>query len=199
MKVYAVRKGRKPGIYTTWADCQNQVKGFKGAEFKSFNKHSEAYEYIREFKNDEKIVNGVMHEVDLHIYVDGSYDKKTGMCSYAVVILDSERQLIDTITKSFFDTYSSHNVTGEIYGAIAAIQYAYDNNKTAIIYHDYTGIASWYKGEWSIKSEIAQYYDSEIKHMKNHDIYFKKVLGHSGDQYNELADRLAKRELNIIE
>ena len=64
MKVYAVRKGRKPGIYTTWADCQNQVKGFKGAEFKSFNKHSEAYEYLRAFKNDEKIVSGVMHEVD---------------------------------------------------------------------------------------------------------------------------------------
>ncbi len=27
---YAVREGRIPGIYTTWEDCSNQVKGFSG-------------------------------------------------------------------------------------------------------------------------------------------------------------------------
>ena len=195
MKVYAVRKGRKPGIYTSWSECQLQVQGFKGAEFKSFKKHSEAYEYLREFKKDEQVLNEI--EVDLHIYIDGSYDKKTGFCSYAVVILNDERQLIDTISKSFFDTFSSHNVTGEIFGAIEAMRYAFNKNMSAIIYHDYTGVSAWYKGEWSNKSEIAQHYYYETKDFKSHDIYFKKVLGHSGDKYNELADRIAKRELNI--
>lgn len=27
---YAVRVGRKPGIYTTWAEAEAQVKGFVG-------------------------------------------------------------------------------------------------------------------------------------------------------------------------
>lgn len=35
-KVYAVRRGRRPGIYSSWADVQEQTTGFRGAEFKSF-------------------------------------------------------------------------------------------------------------------------------------------------------------------
>jgi ribonuclease HI len=30
-KFYAVRAGHKPGVYSTWADCLAQVKGFKNA------------------------------------------------------------------------------------------------------------------------------------------------------------------------
>ena len=30
-KFYAVRNGRVPGVYMTWADCEKQVKGFGGA------------------------------------------------------------------------------------------------------------------------------------------------------------------------
>jgi ribonuclease HI len=35
-KYYVVWKGRKPGIYTSWGDCEAQVKGYPGAEYKSF-------------------------------------------------------------------------------------------------------------------------------------------------------------------
>lgn len=30
-KYYAVRAGHKPGVYTSWAICQQQISGFKGA------------------------------------------------------------------------------------------------------------------------------------------------------------------------
>ena len=33
-KYYAVRKGRIPGIYRTWSECQKQVTGYPGAVFK---------------------------------------------------------------------------------------------------------------------------------------------------------------------
>ena len=33
---YVVWKGRKTGIYTTWENCAEQVKGFAGAEYKAF-------------------------------------------------------------------------------------------------------------------------------------------------------------------
>lgn len=33
-KVYAVKKGRHPGIYNSWDDCKKQVNGYSGAEFK---------------------------------------------------------------------------------------------------------------------------------------------------------------------
>uniref|UniRef100_A0A6S8B204 Ribonuclease H n=1 Tax=Aplanochytrium stocchinoi TaxID=215587 RepID=A0A6S8B204_9STRA len=50
-KYYAVRKGRKPGIYLTWTECETQVKGFRGAQFKSFKTESDAHQYIRELNS----------------------------------------------------------------------------------------------------------------------------------------------------
>ncbi|GAB2673107.1 ribonuclease H [Paenibacillus thermoaerophilus] len=41
-KYYVVWVGRKPGIYTTWAECQEQVHRFEGARFKSYESKAEA-------------------------------------------------------------------------------------------------------------------------------------------------------------
>ena len=35
-KYYAVKKGKHPGVYKTWSECQQQVSGFSGAIYKSF-------------------------------------------------------------------------------------------------------------------------------------------------------------------
>ncbi len=45
-KFYAVKKGRKPGIYRTWAECSKQVNKFSGAKFKSFDSLREAENYL---------------------------------------------------------------------------------------------------------------------------------------------------------
>ena len=42
VKYYVVWKGRKPGIYSTWAECQAQVMGFEKALYKSFPNQKEA-------------------------------------------------------------------------------------------------------------------------------------------------------------
>ncbi|KAJ1386968.1 Ribosomal protein L9/RNase H1, N-terminal [Sesbania bispinosa] len=41
-KTYVVFKGRKPGFYSTWSECQVQVNGFSGALFQGFNSREEA-------------------------------------------------------------------------------------------------------------------------------------------------------------
>jgi ribonuclease HI len=41
-KYYAVLKGRKTGIFTSWEECEKQVKGFRGALYKSFKTKGEA-------------------------------------------------------------------------------------------------------------------------------------------------------------
>ncbi|XP_034479565.1 ribonuclease H1 [Drosophila innubila] len=46
MAFYAVAKGRKVGIYANWAQCEEQVKGFKGAVYKKFNNRLEAEQFI---------------------------------------------------------------------------------------------------------------------------------------------------------
>lgn len=46
MKVYAVKKGNKTGIFENWSECQAATKGFSGAEFKSFTTIEEAEAYL---------------------------------------------------------------------------------------------------------------------------------------------------------
>ena len=45
-KVYAVRNGRKTGIFTTWAECKAQVDGFPGARYKGFTDPNEATAWL---------------------------------------------------------------------------------------------------------------------------------------------------------
>ena len=45
-KFYAVRKGRQPGVYNTWAECQAQTRGFSCAVFKSFPTMGEAKSFV---------------------------------------------------------------------------------------------------------------------------------------------------------
>lgn len=41
-KYYVVWKGRKTGVFTSWVECEKQVKGFVGAQFKAFESEPEA-------------------------------------------------------------------------------------------------------------------------------------------------------------
>ncbi|MBK6646950.1 MAG: ribonuclease H family protein [Anaerolineales bacterium] len=41
-KYYVVWKGRKTGVFTAWAECEKQVKGFVGAQYKAFESEAEA-------------------------------------------------------------------------------------------------------------------------------------------------------------
>lgn len=45
-KVYAVQRGRQVGIFDTWVECQAQVNGFSGANFKSFKMREDAKAWI---------------------------------------------------------------------------------------------------------------------------------------------------------
>jgi ribonuclease HI len=44
-KYYAVRAGKTPGVYMTWKECQEQITGFKGAQYKSFTSQKDAEDF----------------------------------------------------------------------------------------------------------------------------------------------------------
>lgn len=51
-KFYVVWKGRRTGIFTTWAEAEAQVKGYEGAQHKAFNTRAEAeVAYRAQYKN----------------------------------------------------------------------------------------------------------------------------------------------------
>ncbi|KAG8945980.1 hypothetical protein FRC04_012098 [Tulasnella sp. 424] len=43
---YAVRRGRQPGVYSTWEECKAQVEGFPRAEYKRFGNLKDAEGFI---------------------------------------------------------------------------------------------------------------------------------------------------------
>lgn len=45
MPFYAVKRGRVPGVYESWAACQNQIDGYAGARYKKFSDEAEAYAF----------------------------------------------------------------------------------------------------------------------------------------------------------
>ena len=45
-KYYAVKAGRKTGIFETWDEAKEQVHGFKNAIYKSFKTMEEAENYM---------------------------------------------------------------------------------------------------------------------------------------------------------
>lgn len=52
-KYYAVRTGRKPGIYDNWDEAKAQVDGFKNAKYKSFKTKEEAIAFLNDASTHE--------------------------------------------------------------------------------------------------------------------------------------------------
>ena len=198
-KVYAVRKGRVTGIFTTWDDCKAQVDGFAGAEYKSFADPAEAMAYLGLTDQASDVAE---FPEGVRAYVDGSYDAASGRFSCGVVIIETgaDGKSETTELKSAFDdaeAAAQRNVAGEIMGSKLAIDWCLANGiKSVEIYHDYEGIGAWADKRWKANNTLTQgYRDYVEKARRALEIKFVKVKGHSGNKYNDMADKLAREAL----
>ena len=136
----------------------------------------------------------------INAYTDGSYDALTKAFSCGVVLLTPNGRFFMNEKYSANDNNTeTRNVAGELKGAELAIRYAMLNGYRRVrIYHDYEGVAAWAAGEWQAKSEVAKVYVDFIgKASSKIEIQFQKVAAHTGNKYNEIADKLAKSALII--
>lgn len=190
-KFYAIRIGRKPGVYTTWDDAQKQVKGFPGAVFKSFPTKEEAQQFVA--MNSEK---KTVHPDEYQAYVDGSFNKSRQQYGSGVVILKGDKVIAElSFGGNDPEFISSYQIAGEVFACIEALKWAKAHGVAEIaIFYDYQGIASWAEKQWKANAPISQAYvalfDEVSKGVK---VRFVKVKGHSGDKFNDLADELADK------
>lgn len=220
-KFYAVKQGRKTGMFLTWDDCKKQVMGYPGAIYKSFGTREEAEAYLGVTGAQTGQKNGTVDATErtagitrsvasgnnksentenaVEIYVDGSYHAATKEFSYGMVVLvdGKEEKFSQKMTDP--ELAQMRNVAGEIKGSEAAMQYALDHKiPSIIIYHDYQGIASWCNGDWKAnKPGTIAYRDFYREASRKIKIQFRKVKGHSNDKYNDMVDQLAKEALGI--
>ena len=194
MKYYAVKIGKKTGIFDTWDECKEYVEGFEGALFKSFSNYLDAINYLE----GEEVLESNNVEGPV-AYVDGSFKEETNEYSFGVVLLIDGKEY--HFKKSFpSDELSSmRNVAGEIKAAGFIILYCLNRGINKLtIYHDYEGISKWYQNEWKANLYGTKKYQEFANEVRNQiDVSFVKVKSHSNDHYNDLADRLAKDALGI--
>lgn len=195
---YAVRKGKTPGIYETWGKCEEQVKGYKGAEYKKFSTYEEALTFIDKGKEEIDILyEKGLKENEAIAYVDGSFDINNWTYSYGVVFITNDGKETYSGREDNKDLAEMRNVSGEIKGAMVAMELAMVKGKDTLYLHfDYTGIRDWAEGNWKTNKDgtkaYKKFYDS-IKDKLN--VKFIKVKAHSGIEYNEEADKLAKEAI----
>lgn len=192
---YAVRKGRSPGLYRTWAECQRAVTGYPGAAFKGFYTKEEAEAYLagRAAGEETEAAGG-----GLVAYVDGSYAPfLPDRYAYGAVFLYEGK--VETEGKRVIDRENAamRNVAGEVAGARRAMEVCLARGIAVLdLYYDYAGIERWCTGEWQANrpgtKALRAYYDSIRDRLA---VHFHKVKSHTGVRYNELADKLAKEAL----
>ena len=197
-KYYAVRRGRETGIFTSWAECKKQIDGFSGATYKSFPDLHAAEVYMGQAPAAE-VKAAMDNSAEAVAYVDGSYKHETKEYSYGMVFFYNNTE------EHFAEKYADEtlaamrNVAGEIAGAQKAMEKCLALGiRTLDLYYDYEGIEKWCTGDWKTNktgtAAYKKYYDSIKSKLK---VRFVKVSGHSGDKYNDLADKLAKGALGI--
>ena len=197
-KIYAVKKGKTTGIFRTWAECSSAVKGYSGAQYKGFSTMDEAEQYLYGKKanitEDRLEKEEDCQKGQVVAYVDGSFDDEAGRYGFGCVILLPNGEIVrKSGNGNDPDAMFSRNVAGEILGAVCAVKWCASNGyKTLKICYDYMGIEMWATGEWKAKKKLTMEYAGLIEeYRKKIDISFRKIVAHTGDKYNEEADRLA--------
>ena len=132
----------------------------------------------------------------LHAYVDGSFDESIGKYAFGCIIITPNGDTVKEYGNGDNpESMAIRNMAGEMLGAtMTAVKYAAEHSyKKLTVYHDYEGIEKWAVGEWKAKNVLTQKYAAFMQNQKSIiQISFKKVKAHSGDLYNEEADKLAK-------
>lgn len=195
-KYYAVRKGRNPGIYHSWADAKKEVHGQTGALYQSFHSLKEAKNYLNP-KVSNKQPNKTKEDQSTTVisYVDGSFEKSSNRYSFGAVLIQNG-QIIKKLSRVGDNPkyQKSHQIAGEVFGALHAIKWAINHHfKKIIVHYDYLGIEKWAVGEWRANKDVSiDYVHSFQKLSSKIQVEFVKVKAHSGVEYNEMADQIAK-------
>lgn len=208
-KYYAVKNGRSNGIFTSWGECEKQVRGFSGAQYKSFKDMDDAVKYLEEPEAQVETKPVDKHEQDAYdylakqfgnvsaettvVYVDGSYNPETRRYGYGCLIDYGNKK--EVLYGSGDCEDQGRNVEGEVAGAVAALKRCRDTgHKSVVMYYDYEGIGSWADSKWRANKTYTKEYAKFVEscRLDGMTISLSHVKGHTGNEGNEYVDKIAK-------
>jgi len=128
----------------------------------------------------------------IEIYTDGSFSSAENKAGWGWVAVFEDLEIAAGYG-SVYDEDGSRNIAGELAAVCYALVWVIENDIEEIkLYHDYIGVQHWATGHWKTKSSISKQYAELVRPaMELVDITFIKVKGHSGNKWNDYADKLA--------
>lgn len=145
-KYYVVWKGRRTGIFTSWEECEKQVKGYAGAEYKAFGTLKEAESAFKsgyEAYKGKPSSLGKWREASIKpiipsICVDAACSGSPGKLEYRGVYTGSGREFFRV--GPFPD--GTNNV-GEFLAIVHALAWLVKHDKKLPVYSDSESAIAW--------------------------------------------------------
>ena len=138
-KIYAyyLLDSQESGIFYTWNECQQKVKG-KKARYMSFKSEKEAQKWLKsgaEYEKKEKKNESLFLELDRNgIYFDAGTGRGEGV-EVRLTDYDGNSLLYEILEASKINSYGNYKLSegrtnnfGELTGLFAALKYAKKNN-----------------------------------------------------------------------
>lgn len=148
---YAVHKGRKTGIFTSWKEVSDAVNKFPGAKFKKFSDKSEAEEFVRTgiYGSAPATSSAPLPEDEIariQVFTDGGSSPKTHKAGMGVAFSSPHQALaVSTRLKN-----GTTNQEAELQAIVACLRQISEN------FTDGELITIWTDSDYSIKC-LTQY------------------------------------------
>ncbi len=192
-KYYVVWKGRKTGVFTSWAECEKQVKAFVDAQFKAFDSEAQADAAFLAKYDDYKgkpSSSGKWKEASTQpllpsICVDAACNGSPGKLEFRGVNTETNEEIFRA---GPYD--EGTNNVGEFLAVVHALTWQAKHNMHVPIYSDSENALAWVAtGQCNTK----------LKHTSKNAVLF--ALIHSAENWlaeNELPeDKILKWETEI--
>jgi len=220
-KYYAVATGKNPGIYTEWFGSKGagiQVKGFAGAVFKGFPTQEAAEDFIKQNAGKKRRIKPkaplnktkasqkpkpmiTPKDGSIVIYTDGGCLNNPGPGGYGVVIKNGKK------TKELSGGYRlTTNNRMELMACIVGLG-SLKKGSSVILYSDSKYVVDGITKGWAVRWQANGWMRTKKEKAINpdlwekllvlcgkHDVQFKWVKGHAGNEGNERCDQLATAE-----
>jgi ribonuclease HI len=162
-KYYVVWKGHQTGIFTSWSDCEKQIKGVEAALYKSFESletaekafKSKPHLYIGKSKSTP-LNSNANRQITPSISVDAACAGNPGIMEYRGV---------DTATKTEIfhqgPFEQGTNNIGEFLALVHALALLQKQNSSLPVYSDSITAIAWVRGK-KAKTKLEQIPQNEI-------------------------------------
>jgi ribonuclease HI len=147
-KFYVVWKGRKTGIFASWPECEAEVKGFVGAQYKSFETRKEAeagllagYQKVAgKPSTSGRWKTAEQKPVLPSVCVDAACAGAPGPVEYRAVDTGTGKQLFHAGPYK-----DGTNNVGEFLAIVRALAWLTKNNSYMPVYSDSESAIAWIK------------------------------------------------------